>query len=243
MIDATSGSRAVPAVLFDLDDTLLDYSSPAALCWADACRTVGGDAGIDVEALTIAVEAARSWFWSDPARHARERVRMLDAWGKIAAAALDRIGRPSETLAGAIARDFAARRRDAMALYPDAYPCLARMREHGAVLGLVTNGDAEMQREKIARFDLERLFDVIVIEGEFGVGKPDPRVYQHALSALGALPEAAWMVGDNLEWDVAAPKQLGLRAAWIDRDGDGLPPGHSVHPDRVIRSLAELGRF
>jgi len=233
----------VAAVLFDLDDTLLDYSSAAPLCWVEACRVVGEEAGLDVEALTVAVEAARSWFWSDPARHARERVHMLDAWGKIAAAGLDRIGRPSGVLAAAIARDFATRRHAAMVLFPDAYPCLARMREHGAALGLVTNGDAGMQREKIARFDLERLFDVIVIEGELGVGKPDVRVYRHALSALGVPPEDAWMVGDNLEWDVAAPKRLGLRAAWIDRDGDGLPPGHPVRPDRVIRSLAELGRL
>jgi putative hydrolase of the HAD superfamily len=100
-----------------------------------------------------------------------------------------------------------------------------------------------MQRDKIARFDLERLFDVIVIEGEFGVGKPDARVYRHALSALGTPPEAAWMVGDNLEWDVTAPMRLGLRAVWIDRNGDGLPPGHGVRPDRIIRSLAELDRL
>jgi putative hydrolase of the HAD superfamily len=233
----------VSAALFDLDDTLLDYSGPAGRCWSEACAAVGGEAGVDVEALATAVDVARSWFWSDPVRHARERVRMLDAWGKIAAAGLDAIGRPSPVLASAIARDFAARRRDAMDLYPDAYPCLARLRAHGMTLGLVTNGDAEMQRDKIARFDLERLFDVIVIEGEFGVGKPDLRVYLHALRALGTTAAEAWMVGDNLEWDVTAPKRLGLRAIWIDRDGDGLPPGQGVRPDRIIRSLAEVDRL
>lgn len=235
--------RSVSAALFDLDDTLLDYSGSAGRCWSEACKAVGCDAGLDVAALTTAVDVARSWFWSDPARHARERVRMLDAWGKIAAAALGEIGQPSDVLALAIAREFAARRRDAMALFPDAYPCLARLREQGMVLGLVTNGDADMQRDKIARFDLERLFDVIVIEGEFGVGKPDPRVYRHALEILRSTPETTWMVGDNFEWDVAAPKQLGLRAVWIDRDGEGLPAGHAVRPDRIVRSLAELDRL
>jgi len=234
---------SVPAALFDLDDTLIDYSGPAGRCWAEACAAVGGGAGLDVTALTTAIEVARSWFWSDPVRHARERVHMLDAWTKIAASALAEVGQGSDVLATAIARDFAARRRDTVVLFPDAYPCLARLRAHGMVLGLVTNGDADMQREKIARFDLERLFDVVVIEGEFGVGKPDERVYRHALSALGTPPEAAWMVGDNLEWDVVAPKLLGLRAVWIDRDGDGLPLGHAIHPDRVIRSLAELDRL
>jgi putative hydrolase of the HAD superfamily len=230
----------VPAALFDLDDTLLDYSGAAGRCWGEACIAVGGPAGLDVAALTLAVEVARAWFWSDPDRHARERVRMLDAWGKIAATALDAIGASSPVLAAAIATDFATRRHTAMQLFPDAYPCLARLRAHGVALGLVTNGDAGMQRDKIARFDLARLFDVIVIEGEFGVGKPDPRVYRHALAALATPPSAAWMVGDNLEWDVTAPQRLGLRGVWIDRNGDGLPMGHGIRPDRIVRSLAEL---
>lgn len=228
------------AALFDLDDTLLDYSGAAARCWTETCVAVGGDAGLDVPALVRELDVARTWFWSDPERHTQERVRMLEAWGKIAARALDAVGAPSAPLAAAMARDFAARRRAAMQLFPDALPCLTGLRARGLVLGLVTNGDAEMQRDKIARFDLRRFFDVVVIEGEFGVGKPDVRVYRHALDVLGVPPAAAWMVGDNLEWDVAAPQRLGLQGVWIDRGGAGIPSGRGHRPDRIVRSLAEL---
>jgi putative hydrolase of the HAD superfamily len=230
----------VRAVLIDLDDTLLDYSGAAGRCWAEACAAIGGPAGVDVKTLVPAVDETRRWFWSDPARHARERVQMLGAWTKIAAAALESVGHAPGDLAPAIARDFAARRHAAMALFHDAVPCLERLRAAGARLGLVTNGEAAMQREKIERFDLARFFDALLIEGELGTGKPDLAVYRHALAALGSAPNETCMIGDNLEWDVAAPQRLGLTGIWLDRARGGLPPDHDVRPDRVIHALSDL---
>ena len=54
-----------------------------------------------------------------------------------------------------------------------------------------------MQRGKIQRFGLEPCFDYILIEEEFGVGKPDERVYLHAIGQLDTHPSKSWMVGDN----------------------------------------------
>jgi putative hydrolase of the HAD superfamily len=53
-------------------------------------------------------------------------------------------------------------------------------------------------------------------------------------------PSDAWMVGDNLEWDVAAPQKLGMRGIWIDLRGRGVPEQSAVKPDYIIRLLAEL---
>jgi putative hydrolase of the HAD superfamily len=107
-------------------------------------------------------------------------------------------------------------------------------------LALLTNGGADWQRAKIAKFDLARHFDCILIEGECGFGKPDERIYRLALGALEAEPADAWMVGDNLEWDVAAAQRAGLRGIWIDPFGKGLPPTTTVRPDRVITRIADL---
>ena len=73
-----------------------------------------------------------------------------------------------------------------------------------------------------------------------GVGKPDEIVYRYALSKLRAKAEEAWMVGDNLEWDVAAPQRLGLRGVWVDGPGQGLPSAADVVPHRIIRTFPEL---
>ena len=97
-----------------------------------------------------------------------------------------------------------------------------------------------MQRGKITRFGLTDLFDTILIEGEVGFGKPDPRVYARALESLEVAAADAWMVGDNLEWDVAEPQRQGIYGIWIDVWGRGLPPRHPVRPNRIIRRLSEL---
>jgi putative hydrolase of the HAD superfamily len=232
----------VKAVLLDLDDTLLDYSGGAELCWAQACAAVAG--ALDQTRLLAELGAARRWFWSDPERHRRERIDMMRAWTSIAAHALERCGATDAgRAAAAVAEDFATRRRATMPLFPEARDVLSALRARGLPLALVTNGDAREQRAKIERHALAPFFDAILIEGEMGVGKPEAVVYRRALDALGvqAGPEV-WMVGDHLEFDVAGSQRAGLRAAWIDRPGAGLPPGAAARPDRILRTLAQLTR-
>ena len=166
---------------------------------------------------------------------------MQSAWTKIVAGALEELGRPDPTLAASIAAEFAVRRREIMRLFPESLGCLKAWRAAGVKLGLVTNGDASQQRDKITRHGLASYFDVIVIEGEFGAGKPDEAVYRHALDALGARPQGVCMVGDHLDFDVAGAQQFGLQGIWIDRAGAGLPAECVVRPDRIIRSLTDLG--
>jgi putative hydrolase of the HAD superfamily len=228
----------VRALLLDLDDTLLDYSGGVDACWEAACATAAGE--LAQAPLVAALAETRRAFWSNPEHNRRERVHMVRAWTRIATLALERCG-GDQRLGAAIAEAFAARRRSVMALFPDALQVLTTLRERGTPLGLVTNGDAREQRAKIERHDLARFFDAIVIEGEFGAGKPDAAVYRTALSGLGVAPgPEVWMVGDHLEFDVAGPQRLGLRAAWLDRPGLGVPAESAVCPDRILRGLVDL---
>jgi len=229
----------VKALLLDLDDTLLDYSGGVEAHW-EAAVCAHAPAALDPATLVAAVAETRRWFWDDPARHRRERVNMLGAWQHIVEFALERLRVEAAGVAPAIARDFAARRRAAMRLFPDTLESLERFRRRGVPLGLVTNGDAAQQRDKIERHGLAPFFGAIVIEGEFGAGKPDAIVYREALTQLGAAPDAAWMVGDHLEFDVEAPQSLGLKGVWVDRQGRGLPSGSPVRPHQIVRSLRDL---
>jgi len=228
------------ALLVDLDDTLLDYSGGVDECWSAACETVSGPAGVESAALIDAVRKARRWFWDDPERHRRERVDMLGAWRKIVEHGFEELGAPSTPLAAAAAEDFAARRWAVMRLFPGVIDALGRLREAGVAMALVTNGDKSQQRRKIERYDLARFFDTILIEGEFGAGKPEEIVYLHVLERLGVPAREAWMVGDNIEWDVAAPQRLGLRGVWIDRGRTGLAASGDVRPHRIIREFPEI---
>ena len=72
------------------------------------------------------------------------------------------------------------------------------------------------------------------IEGEYGLGKPEAELYWHAMHTLGGEPAVTWMVGDNLEWEVAAPQRLGITGIWHDPIGRGLPEDCAIRPDRII---------
>lgn len=146
-------------------------------------------------------------------------------------------------MADEIAHAYSVQRELEVRPFPGAIETLNYVRAMGIRMALVTNGTSAMQRGKIERFGLESCFDYILIEEEFGVGKPDERVYLHVIEQLHTSPSESWMVGDNLEWEVATPQRLGLFSIWVDSDGTGLPDTANVNPDGIICRLSELANF
>ncbi|MYH41528.1 MAG: HAD family hydrolase, partial [Chloroflexi bacterium] len=82
-------------------------------------------------------------------------------------------------------------------------------------------------------------FDAIAISGEIGAVKPDPAIFEVALSGLGVPGDDVWHVGDSPGIDVAGARAAGLKAVWINRSGRRLGEGEP-EPHMEIRSLAEL---
>ena len=234
--------RLPKAILFDLDDTIVSASAFTPNAMEQACvRFAPRIPGVSAEGLYAAFQDSAMEYWSEPERQRQGRLNPAEATLAIAESALDSVGvRDESGLAGELAQSYLATRERSLRLYPGAIETLEKLRGKGVRLALITNGSAEGQRGKVVRFGLERHFGCIVIEGEFGVGKPDERVYRHALAALDTEPGDAWMVGDNLEWEVATPQRLGLRGIWVDWAGAGLPEGTSVKPDRIVRGISEL---
>ena len=229
------------ALLLDLDDTILNYGGSAEASWREVCTLAAQQvATLDATTLFAEIDRVRRWYWSDPERHREGRADLRAASARIAQQALADLGYDRPDLARRIAARYRDLREAAVEVFPGAVDTLDRLRAHGVRLGLLTNGTGPDQRRKIDRFDLARHFDCIQIEGEFGCGKPDQRVYVAALTALGARPQTTWMVGDNLEWDVAAPQRLGLSGIWLDGARTGLPAGTNVQPQRIIHALSEL---
>lgn len=229
-----------PAILFDLDDTILAYSASIEDNWRAVCAEAGRAARIPPDELLRAVLAESSLFWSDPERHRRGRLDLIAARREICARVLERFGRRDPDLALEMSRRRQALHEASMAPFPGAIQALERLQAAGTRLGLVTNGAAAVQEAKVDRFGLRRFFVCVVVEGAFGCGKPDQRVFRHALAALGTGPAGTWMVGDDLAKDLAPAGALGLSTVWVDHAGAGLPAGSPVRPDRTVRAIAEL---
>ena len=120
-------------------------------------------------------------------------------------------------------------------LPPDTVPAIEAMREAHSI-ALVSNFDhPPYVHDLLDRLDLTRLFDVLIISGEVGADKPDPRIFQAALSALDIRPQQAVFVGDDTRTDVGGAQAAGCRAVLIDRRGR-----HPDFPGERIESLLDL---
>lgn len=234
------------AILFDLDDTLLVAFGPSESQWR---RVIADHAQHFAPLLPAevggAIQEASRALWADPARHKYWRHRIIEARRRIVANAFDALAAAGHKVPAGAIGDRLADRYNALhdaelRTFPGAHETLDRLKELGVRLALITNGAAEPQRAKVVRFALENRFDHIQIEGEHGFGKPEERAYTHAMAALGVGPQETWMVGDNLEWEIAGPQRLGIHAIWHDGYGLGLPSDTPIRPDRIIRRLREL---
>ena len=230
-------------LLLDLDETLVRYGagpSPDEACLA-AMRAAGVAAPAD-PALLEALGRERRRIWNDPALQRRERVDMRGAYAGIMTQALGDLGiaRPDPLAARAWGEAVMRTILERIELYPSTHDVLRILRARGLRLGLLTNGDGSVQREKLRRCNLAECFDLIQIEGEFGCGKPDPRAYRHALDVLGVAPSEAAMAGDNLEFDVLAPQAIGIAGIWLDHRGAGIPRDAATQPHHVITDLRAL---
>jgi len=234
------------AILFDLDDTILQAHDRADAAWLVVCEELAAELQpLSPVQVAEAAGAFARHFWADADRHRRGRLQLAATRREIVMgsfAALAQAGHtvPSIEVARHLADRYSAYRDEHTRLFPDAHQVVDTLKGLGLLLALVTNGAGDAQRAKIERFDLARRFDHIQIEGEQGFGKPDERAYTHAMRSLGVEAREAWIVGDNLEWEVAAPQRLGIYAIWRDTTGKGLPLETTVRPDRIIRSLSEL---
>src|SRR5215469_9820638 len=229
------------AILFDMDDTILAYSHNADHSWKAVINSFASKVeDVKPEALLKAIKASAAAYWSDPEKHRLGRLNLDATRQQIVASALRQLDVNDVSLARDMALAYAVEREESISPFPGAIDTLRTLRECGVQLALLTNGSAEIQRRRIEKHQLVSFFDYILIEGEFGVGKPDERVYLHALDQLKVLPREAWMVGDNLEWEVVIPQRLGMFAVWLDVVGKGLPESSSIHPDRIIHTLPEL---
>jgi putative hydrolase of the HAD superfamily len=228
-------------LLLDLDDTILDDTGARDRCWQETCDEAARRVpGLDRTALFAAVQRERAVFWSDPDEHRRWRVRMPEAQGEVVCRALAALGVDDRALGMELGALHDRLRSEAMVPLQGAIETLHELRARGVTLGLITNGGAEAQRAKIERFALAAHFAYIGIEGEVGHGKPHRVAYNTALEALGVAPADCWMVGDNLEWDVAGAQAVGIRGVWLDKAGRGVPEDVAIRPDAIIRSIAEL---
>ncbi|MBV8283963.1 MAG: HAD-IA family hydrolase [Candidatus Eremiobacteraeota bacterium] len=233
-------NRPLDAVLFDLDDTLHDDTLAYQSAAEEVAHEVAAEHGVDALALKAAYIAEAEGFWKRLSLEAMQ-IKLAAIRAQLWKAALEDVGLADEALARRSAQRYHDYRKKYYAVFPGVVDLLASLRARGRKLGIVTNGLSETHREKIALLRIGEYFDALFIADEVGMIKPDPLLFAHACTSLGAAPARTAMVGDRYDRDIRGAREAGLYTVWFNIRCESLPPG-SPSPDATCDSLADVAR-
>ncbi len=139
----------------------------------------------------------------------------------------------------AAARKIRARfqRGEFETLHADALPALAALRARGVRMGVVSNFSPNC--EDILRAQgVHAYFDFFIVSAVVGIEKPDPRIFDLAVSAARRGRAEMVYIGDSVHHDIQGAQGAGLAAILIDRENR-----HRGLDGARVRDLRELESF
>ncbi|MFH8631342.1 HAD family hydrolase [Streptomyces lydicus] len=227
---------ALRAVLWDIDDTLFDYTGSDRTGALRHLRAEGLLAAYGGEEAALA--RWRHAMETEFARFLAGEVGFLDHRRARARTFLDR---PlSDEEADAWFGRYIAHYEASWVLFPDSLPALEALAPllRQAVL---SNSSTANQERKLAALGIRARFEAVLCADELGHAKPAAEAFASACAALGLAAEEVVYVGDRLDIDALGARDAGLAAVWLDRTGTDGEAGAELPPGvRRIASLAEL---
>lgn len=229
-------------VLFDVDDTLFDYSGSEA---AGVLAHLQDQRLLDRFADSAA--ALKLWREIMERHYARflngeltftgqQRERTREFLARIGAGTQADL---SDQEAAAWFDGYQAHRDAAWAAFPDAEPVLRKLAPDYR-LGIVSNSSAEHQHRKLGAIGLLPYFgDRIICSDQHGAAKPAPSIFLAGCTSLGLSPHEVAYIGDKYELDAVGANRAGLHAYLLDRGNVNATTAVSTGI-RVINSLDEL---
>lgn len=222
-------TSSVHVVWVDLDDTIIDFRANSRAALANLYRQRRFDSlWPTVDDWIAAYERHNISLWVDYS------VGIIDN----ATLRLERFRRPltdagmSDAEARKLSPGLDPQYLDLLAqekrLIPGAPALLAKLRERGFTIGVLSNGFADVQHRKIARAGLADKIDITVLSDDIGVNKPDTRLFRYAQSRTQWPDDASahLMIGDNPATDIGGALKAGWQAVWFNpRQLSDLPEG------------------
>jgi putative hydrolase of the HAD superfamily len=222
-------------VLLDIDNTVYDYHlcHEAALHSASAVAATidesWGDPKVFRSLYSTARKAAKARLGNQAAAHSRLLYFKLMLESRYHRSDIPNCLRLDEA--------YWQGYFDAMSLDPGCRECLQFLKDCGVKLAWISNFTTELQMLKLRRIDLEEAVEYLFTSEEVGADKPDPAVLDLALSTLGETPEDAWLIGDDIENDVALAKLRNMTSVRLRRNNDEI---HDDDADYVADNWFEI---
>lgn len=236
---APLSSLPLRAVFFDLDGTLRHDRPSSHEVFFDFAVQLGAP---DLSPQRTQAQRWAHAYWANVNQLVEQDMAQYNRltpefWQNYARRFLLAYGCPepqAETIAPQVHALMAEHHTPTNTLAPDAHATLTALRARGYTLGLITNRSRPCQ-EELETLGIAHYFNLILTAGEVNSYKPDPAIFEHALTRTDIAPEAALYIGDNYYADVVGAERAGLTPILIDPD--------RVFPEAtcpIIHTLSDL---
>lgn len=208
-------------VLFDLDETLFDRTLTLERFLTTQFVRFGNSLGQTTES---------EWVAKFVEMDARGQTSKRQLYPKI----LQQFEGDTSIVGQLITHFVEKSTRDAKAM-PGMNELIDKLAGDEIPIGIITNGETELQLRTIEALGLNHHTNMILISQSVGIKKPDRRVFEMAADAMGLALSDCLFIGDNPRADVLGAHQAGMNVLWFNRERVAWPehlpdmPGHEIH--------------
>jgi len=226
----------IRAIGFDLDNTLFDHTEAAASAmhlliaqknWTYTGASSVGSEWHRIETIYFSQYAAGILTLVE---HRRARMREF-----LESTDVD----VDESELDLLWADYVLHYSNCWVAYSDALGALRELKAAGYKLAVLTNGQQAQQEAKLQAIGLSDMFETCLAIGTVEALKPDPRAFAQLCRILNCDPQEVLFVGDDLDVDVRASLNAGLRGVWLNRNRLPTPEGIGAQ----VQSLSSLKDF
>ncbi len=220
-----------PYLLFDLDNTILDFDQSKAHALATTCAHFGIPLGPREKDLYTTINTA---CWAAYERGEMDQPTLRYARFERFLSALNWHSSPAREVADFFLHELGQTRFEVNG----AVDMLERLKPDFR-MALVTNGLKDVQRSRLHATGLGRFFEEIIISEEINVAKPQHEFFAHTHRLLGHPPKSELLIiGDSLSSDIRGGHDFGIATCWYNPQRKALPPTHQ--PTFDIQHIREV---
>ena len=221
-------------ICFDLDGTICDLWEGEHKARLILINQLAEESGHHIEHVTNVYDTEWTKIKQDYMVLVSDGLDEQDIREKHIEKVLDIIG--LEASAKKYARIHCTETMDGIYIYPDARKVMETLGKK-YTLTMITNGASAWQREKIEKLDIEGYFEELIVSGELGHHKPNPRIFEEMSKRVQVDPSEMIYVGNDYRKDIHGAKDAGWCTAWVKRT---VEERDETVPDYVIGELSEL---
>lgn len=221
---------SIKAIFFDIDDTLYDSTKLTTMARQNSIKAMI-DSGLSVKDEERLNSLLNRIIKKHGPNYSRHYDKLLEAMG------LERD--PKIIASGVVA--YERTKEGYLVPFAGVIPTLLKLKDRYSI-GVISNGIAVKQWEKLIGLGIHHLFDVVATSEELGYKKPQKKIFLFAIEKLGFTPGECVMVGNRLDTDVLGGNQAGMLTVRLKKGkyGRKMPETDEETPDFEMDDFMEI---